>query len=81
VGQYDGRVIDFVAVRGGEKIYVQAAYLINGDANIIDSEFGNLLRIGDQYPKYVVSLDERWISSVHGIRHVYLPDFLLMEGY
>ncbi|MDR1128820.1 MAG: ATP-binding protein [Treponema sp.] len=81
VGQYDGREIDFVAVRGGEKIYVQAVYLINGDADIIDREFGNLLRIGDQFPKYVVSLDERWTSSVEGVRHVYLPDFLLMEGY
>ncbi|MDR1352650.1 MAG: ATP-binding protein, partial [Treponema sp.] len=81
IGQYDGREIDFVAVRGGEKIYVQAVYLINGDADIIDREFGNLLRIGDQFPKYVVSLDERWTSSVEGVRHVYLPDFLLMEGY
>jgi predicted AAA+ superfamily ATPase len=81
VGQYDDREIDFVAVRGGEKIYVQAVYRINDDANIIDREFGNLLRIGDQFPKYVVSLDERWTSSVEGVRHVYLPDFLLMERY
>jgi predicted AAA+ superfamily ATPase len=81
VGQYDDREIDFIAVRGGEKIYVQAVYRINGDANIIDREFGNLLRIGDQFPKYVVSLDERWTSSIEGVRHVYLPDFLLMEGY
>jgi predicted AAA+ superfamily ATPase len=81
VGQHDGREIDFVAVRSGEKLYVQAVYLINGDTNIIDREFGNLLRIRDQHPKYVVSLDERRTSSVEGVRHVYLPDFLLMEGY
>jgi predicted AAA+ superfamily ATPase len=80
-GQYNGREIDFVATRGGERIYVQAVYRINGDADVIDREFGNLLRIGDQFPKYVVSLDERWTGSVEGVRHVYLPDFLLMERY
>jgi predicted AAA+ superfamily ATPase len=81
VGQYDNREIDFVAAKDAEKIYVQAVYRINNDAAVIEREFGNLLRIPDQYPKYVVSLDENWSSSVEGVRHVYLPDFLLMEGY
>jgi predicted AAA+ superfamily ATPase len=80
-GHDDSREIDFVALRGDEKIYVQAVYLINNDRTVIEREFGNLLRIGDQFPKYVVSLDENWTTSIEGVRHVYLPDFLRMEGY
>ena len=32
-------------------------------------------------PKYVVTLDNFWQDNVEGVRHVYLPDFLLMETY
>jgi predicted AAA+ superfamily ATPase len=76
-GQYDDREIDFVCIKGSEKLYVQAAYLIGNDQKIIQREFGNLLQIPDQYPKYVVSLDDKRTSSVEGVRHCYLPDFLL----
>lgn len=40
-------------------------------------EFGNLEAIRDNYPKYVVSLDE-WTSGnyVNGINHIHLADFL-----
>jgi predicted AAA+ superfamily ATPase len=76
-GQYDDREIDFVCLKGGEKIYIQAVSMIHNDQRVIDREFGNLLKIPDQYPKYVVSLDERWTSTVEGVRHQYLPDFLL----
>ena len=43
-------------------------------------EFGNLKAINDNYPKYVVSLDE-WTSgsNVDGIQHVHLCDFLRMQ--
>jgi predicted AAA+ superfamily ATPase len=81
VGRWDDREIDFVAVLGTEKMYVQVTYVINNDSAVIEREFGNLLKIQDQCPKYVVSLDEHWTSSVEGVRHVYLPDFLLMEKY
>jgi predicted AAA+ superfamily ATPase len=81
VGRYDDNEIDFVAVLGSEKIYVQVTYAINNDSAVIEREFGNLLKIQDQYPKYVVSLDEHWTSSVEGVRYVYLPEFLLMEKY
>lgn len=73
-----GREIDFVAKRGGDIIYVQAAYLMT-DEETRQREFGNLEAIRDNYPKYVVSLDE-WTSgtSVNGISHVHLGDFLRM---
>lgn len=71
-----GREVDFVARRRDEKVYVQATYLLDGEETR-RREFGNLQAIRDNYPKYVVSLDE-WTagSHEHGIAHVHLADFL-----
>ncbi|MDR1177594.1 MAG: ATP-binding protein [Spirochaetaceae bacterium] len=78
VGILENSEIDFIAVKGNEKAYFQVCYKISRDS--IEREFGNLLKIKDQYPKYVVSLDEDWTSNVDGVRHVYLADFLLGSG-
>ena len=81
VGELGDKEIDFIATRRDGKIYVQVTYEIRNDEAIIEREFGNLLKINDQYPKYVVSLDEHYESDNAGVRHVYLPDFLLMDDY
>ncbi len=74
-----GREIDFVARRGERRIYIQVAYQMV-DESTRQREFGNLMAIHDNYPKYVVSLDE-WTSgsNVGGIRHIHLSDFLKMQ--
>lgn len=80
VGQIpDGREVDFVGLRDDRRIYVQATYLM-ADEDTRKREFGNLKAINDNYPKYVVSLDE-WTSgsNVDGIQHVHLGDFLRMQ--
>ena len=79
--QNGGREIDFVAMRKDEVIYVQACLQLT-DESTRQREFGNLLAIANNYPKYVVSLDE-WTSSsnVDGIKHMHLGDFLKMERY
>jgi predicted AAA+ superfamily ATPase len=77
VGAVDGKEIDFVAVKGNEPIYIQVAYLLH-DETTREREFGNLLEIGDNYPKYVVSMDEIDMSR-DGIRHLGIKDFLLGE--
>lgn len=71
-----GREIDFVARRGDEVVYVQATYLMADEATR-QREFGNLLAIRDNYPKYVVSLDE-WTSGscMDGVHHVHLGEFI-----
>jgi predicted AAA+ superfamily ATPase len=76
-GHYNDTEIDFVCTRQDEKIYVQVAYMLGNDKKTIQREFGNLLEIKDQYPKYVISLDKNRTSGVEGVRHVYLTDFLL----
>lgn len=71
---YKGEV-DFIATKGDEKIYVQAAYLLS-DEKVIEREFGAYEGIGDNYPKYVISMD-RVPMSRDGIIHMSLIDFLL----
>lgn len=77
--QTGGKEVDFVARRGDLRIYIQATYLMSDEATQ-KREFGNLMSINDNYPKYVVSLDD-WTSgsNVDGIRHIHLGDFLRMK--
>lgn len=79
--QTGGKEIDFVARRKDAIVYVQATYLL-ADESTRQREFGNLQSIHDNYPKYVVSLDE-WGSgsNVEGIRHLYLSDFLKRKDF
>lgn len=77
VGKKDNLEIDFVAVKQGKRIYVQATYLL-ADENTQKREFGNLSSIQDNYPKYVVSLDEFYRQSDNeGIKHIHLREFLM----
>lgn len=75
VGKLDSQEIDFVCEKQGKNIYVQVAYLL-ADQKTQEREFGNLLKIPDNYPKYVVSMDEVDMSQ-KGIIHMNVRDFLL----
>lgn len=75
VGSFDGKEIDFVAEKSGEKMYVQVAYLLS-DQKIIDREFGNLLQIKDNYLKIVISMDDSAPNTYQGVQHVNIIDFL-----
>lgn len=76
-GQTGTNEIDFVAVKAGVTIYVQVCYLLS-DENTINREFGNLLKIGDNYRKYVVTMDELNAgTNYQGIEQVHLKDFLI----
>lgn len=75
VGSLGNKEIDFVTVKEGIKIYIQCAYLIP-DKKTRDREFGNLLKIKNNFRKIVVSMDEPSGGNVDGIEHVHLRDFL-----
>lgn len=79
VGRIGDREIDFVCNRRGEKLYVQVAYLLAADETIT-REFEAYNNIKDNFPKYVVSLDE-FDMSRNGIKHRNIRDFLLMEEW
>ncbi len=75
VGKLADKEIDFVAERGKNVMYVQVVYLIP-DEKVKEREFGNLLKISDNYPKLVVSMDEMASGDVKGIEHMHIRDFL-----
>ena len=76
VGQLYSTAIDFVGTRGDEVVYVQAAYLIT-EEKTFNREFGNLLPVKDNYPKYVVSMTPYMDSSKwEGIIHIPFVEFL-----
>jgi len=78
VGSEGGREIDFIASRGGERIYVQVAYLLE-KPETAEREFGNLLDIRDNFPKYVVTMDElNETNSYLGIHRMHVKDFCRM---
>jgi predicted AAA+ superfamily ATPase len=79
IGKYQDKEIDFVCQRGNEKIYVQVTYLL-ADEKTIQREFGNLELIQDNYPKFVVSMDEHTSGGRNGIEHVGVRDFLVRIG-
>lgn len=75
VGALSTEEIDFVCTRKGEILYVQVALELSQEGTI-EREFGNLLKIKDNYPKIVVSGDHSFENSYEGIRHFYVRDFL-----
>lgn len=77
VGQEGNKEIDFIAQKSGEKIYVQVAYMLTNEATI-NREYGNLLEISDNFPKYVVTMDELDETSTYkGINRMHIRDFCL----
>lgn len=77
VGKTDDYEIDFVAYKGSDTLYVQVCYLL-ASAETVEREFGNLERIKDNYPKYVISGDLPDFSR-NGIKHYNIIKFLLNE--
>lgn len=73
-GRVGAREIDFVCDKGGERIYVQASYLLADEATR-EREFGALLSIEDAWPKLVVSMDPL-LADERGVRHLSLRRFL-----
>ena len=57
VGKVRDKEIDFVCENKNEKLYVQVVYLLASEENI-KREFGVLAEVHDNFPKYVVTLDE-----------------------
>lgn len=81
IGTLPAGEIDFVAEKGGKTVYMQVSYLL-ADENTIEREFGNLLKIPDNYPKYVVSMDPIIKPKDYdGITHMSLRQCLMCEEF
>lgn len=77
VGQLDGKEIDFVARRGSEIAYYQVSLQIT-EKETYEREFGNLKKIKDNYPKYVITMNPiASLISDDGIKVINAKDFLV----
>jgi len=80
VGKMDEKEIDFVGDKNGSRLYVQVCLTLDNDETTAKREFGNLLQIEDNYPKYVVTLNDISTGvSKNGIIHMNLIDFLTSD--
>jgi hypothetical protein len=74
IGKHYDREIDFVAQKGDKVKYIQVAYQLPNQ-KVHDREFGNLLKIDDNFEKIVVSADE-FAQDFKGIKHLHIRKFL-----
>lgn len=73
--------VDFIAVMGNEKIYVQSAYNIYSDEKL-QQESNSFLRIDDSFRKIMIEGDLYFpYKDKNGIEHIGIIDFLCDEKY
>jgi predicted AAA+ superfamily ATPase len=80
IGQLADGEIDFVATRGGDKLYIQVTQEINSEKTE-QREYDRLLSLRDNYPKYVLRTDEFAGGNHEGIKSMHVADFLLSDEY
>lgn len=79
IGKLKDAEVDFVAIKDKKIKYIQVSLYLNSEETI-NSEFGAYKSIQDNYPKYVISLDDVDMST-NGIKHLNVFDFLLNEDF
>ncbi|MDY4011446.1 MAG: DUF4143 domain-containing protein, partial [Fusobacterium gastrosuis] len=76
IGKINELEIDFICDKNSnEKIYIQVAYLLASEETL-KREFTPLEKIGDNFPKYIISYDQ-FDFSKNGIKHINIVDFLM----
>ena len=80
IGKTRNGEIDFIAKKNGQIKYIQVIHDMKDKENTIKREFDAFNSINDNYPKYVISLDNVNLSR-NGIIHLNLFDFLLNENF
>ena len=81
IGKYDDLEVDFVAKNSENTIYYQIALTtretIDGNNSILARELIPLKKIGDNYPKYILTLDDDLDADFDGIKKKNVLDWLL----
>ena len=83
IGKYDELEVDFVAKKPENIVYYQVALTTRTEENakntILDRELAPLKRINDNYPKYILTLDDDLDADFDGIKKINVLDWLLEE--
>jgi len=80
VGKLDDLEVDFIAEKQNKKRYIQVAYKMT-EKSTMDREYRPLLKINDNFPKYVITMDRLWNDNMDGIEHKHIADFLLLKEF
>jgi len=75
IGKVNDQEINFIAIKGGERIYYQVAASVL-DPNTFAREIAPLKAVKDNYPKYIISMDEIPMDD-EGVKLLNVVDFLL----
>ncbi len=78
VGKSGAAEIDFVAQKLDKTLYFQVAMQLTNKETIA-REYGNLINIKDNFPKYLITYDEIGSADYKGIQHLQIRDFLLQQ--
>lgn len=76
IGKVNTLEVDFVAVNGDGLTYFQVAATVRDDATL-QRELASLREINDQYPKYILTLDEDPSADYDGIKRLNAIEWLL----
>ena len=77
VGQFDKNEIDFVVINSNEIEYYQVALTVL-DENTLKRELDTFKNIKDNYPKYLITLDDVMVNTDYdGIKVVNALEWLL----
>ena len=79
VGKTTKGEIDFIASKNKTIKYIQACYYLSNEETR-NREFNAFDSIDDNYPKYVISMDEEDYSQ-KGVKHLNIFEFLLNEDF
>ena len=84
IGKYDDLEVDFVAKKPENTVYYQVALTIRGENDkengILDRELMPLKKINDNYPKYILTLDDDLDADFDGIKKINVLDWLLKDN-
>jgi len=78
IGKLEKQEIDFVATKNNETIYIQVSLRLENEKTI-DREFGNLLKIKDNFPKFVITLNDQTKNTYKGVAMMPVCKFLTRE--
>ncbi len=82
IGKYDDLEVDFIARKPEEIVYYQVALTIREnnelDNKILERELMPLKKINDNYPKYILTLDDDLDADYDGIRKINAIDWLML---
>ena len=79
IGKIEDKEIDFIAIKGDDKIYYQVSEMITNEATR-ERELEALRVIGDSYPKVILTADVLQTGTLDdGIKIINVIDWLLEE--